>query len=132
MNTARLPAIALAVLFAVGCYYAAFGVVSILAGVLVGYQLWWLELLFALLCVWFGLKVFARVENHQKLNPRADRGERAIWRLAYRRGWKLKLEDILEGTLLNKNAALTALKSLEAKQQARLEPDGTWTLLEKS
>jgi hypothetical protein len=131
MNTTRLPALALAVLFAAGCYYAAFGVVSVVAGVLVGYQLWWLELSIALLCVWIGLKVFARVENHQNANPRADRGERAIWRLSYRKGWKLRLEEILEGTLLDENAALAALKSLEAKQQARLEPDGTWTLLDQ-
>jgi hypothetical protein len=76
--------------------------------------------------------VFARVENRQRFNPRADRGERAIWRLAYRRGWKLRLDDILEGTMLDENSALSALKSLEAKQQAKLEPDGTWTLLEKA
>jgi hypothetical protein len=131
MNTSRLPAIALAVLFAVGCFYAAFGVISIVAGVLIGYQLWWLELLIALICVWFGLQVFARVENRQNMNPRADRGERAIWRLAYRKGWRLKLEDILEGTLLDENAALAALKSLESKQQARFETDGTWTLLDQ-
>jgi hypothetical protein len=132
MNSSRLPAVALAVLFAVGCFYAAFGTISVLAGVKVGYQLWWLELLIAAASVWLGLKLFSRVENRQNGNPRADRGERAIWRLAYRKGWKLSLEDILEGTMLNENSALNALRSLEAKQQAKLEPDGTWTLLEQA
>jgi hypothetical protein len=131
MNSSRLPAIALTVLFAVGCFYAAFGTISALAGVKVGFQLWWLEVLIAAACVWLGLQVFARVENRQSFNPRADRGERAIWRLAYRKGWKLRLDDILEGTMLDENSALSALKSLEAKQQAKLESDGTWTLLEK-
>lgn len=132
MNSSKLPALALSVLFAVGCFYAAFGTISVLLGVKVGYQLWWLELIIAATCFWFGLQIFSRVENRQQLNPRIDRGERAIWRLAYRKGWKLSLEDILDGTMLDKNSALNALKSLEAKQQAKLEPDGTWTLLEKS
>ncbi len=131
MNSSKLPALALSVLFAVGCFYAAFGTISVLLGVKVGYQLWWFELLIAIFCVWFGLQIFSRVENRQQLNPRADRGERAIWRLAYRKGWKLSLEDILDGTMLDENSALNALKSLEAKQQAKLESDGTWTLLEK-
>jgi hypothetical protein len=130
MNSSRFPALALSVLFAVGCFYAAFGTISVLAGAKVGYQLWWLELLVAAVCVWLGLKVFARVENRQQANPRADRGERAIWRLAYRKGWKLSVTDILEGTMLDESSALNALRSLEAKQQAKLEPDGTWTLLE--
>jgi hypothetical protein len=130
MNPSRFPALALAVLFAIGCFYAAFGTISVLAGAKLGYQLWWLELLIAGFCVWLGLQVFARVQNRQQRNPRADRGERAIWRLAYRKGWKLKLEDILDGTMLDQNSALSALRSLEAKQQAKLESDGTWTLLE--
>jgi hypothetical protein len=130
MNSSRLPAIALSVLFAVGCFYAAFGTISVLAGATVGYRLWWLELLIAATCVWLGLQAFARVENRQQRHPRADRGERAVWRLAYRKGWKLSLADILEGTMLDEQAALNALKSLEAKQHAKLESDGTWTLLE--
>ncbi len=131
MNLRRLPALALSVLFAVGCFYAAFGTISVLAGVKVGFQLWWLEILIAAACIWLGLQVFARVENRQSTNPRADRGERAIWRLAYRKSWKLSLEDILAGTMLDENSALNALKSLEAKHQAKLEPDGTWTLLNR-
>ena len=131
MNSSKLPAIALSVLFAVGCFYAAFGTISLVAGAKMGYQLWWLEFLVAAVCVWLGLQVFSRAENRQSLNPRADRGERAIWRLAYRKGWRLKLEEILEGTMLDENSALKALSSLEAKQQAKLEPDGTWTLVEK-
>ncbi len=131
MNSSRIPAIAVAVLFAVGCFYAVFGTISVLAGAKVGYQLWWLELLIAAGFVWLGLQVFARVENRQNTNPRADRGERAIWRLAYRKGWKLSLEDVIQGTMLDENSALIALRSLEAKQQAKLELDGTWTLLEK-
>ena len=130
MNLSRIPAFALAILFAVGCYYATFGVISILAGAAVGYKLWWVELLIALLCVWFGLQTFTRVENRQQIAPRADRGERAIWRLAYRKGWKLSLEDITRGTMLNEVSALAALKSLESKNQVKLEPDGTWTLQE--
>jgi hypothetical protein len=132
MNSSRLPALALAVLFAVGCFYAAFGTVSVLAGAKMGYQLWWLELLIAGVSVRLGLQVFARVENRQQNNPRMDRGERAIWRLAYRKGWRLSLEDILTETMLNEQSALHALGSLEAKRQAKLESDGTWTLLEKT
>ncbi len=132
MNSRQFPAIALAVLFAVGCFYAAFGTISVLAGAKMGYQLWWLELLIAAVCVWLGLQLFSRIENRQDTNPRADRGERAIWRLAYRKGWKLSLGEILAGTMLDESSALSALKSLEAKHQAKLEPDGTWTLLEKA
>jgi hypothetical protein len=132
MNSSKLPALALAVLFAVGCFYAAFGLISVVAGVKVGYQLWWLEFFIATACVWLGLQVFSRVENRQNLNPRADRGERAIWRLAYRKGWKLSLEDLTQGTMLDEQSALAALKALEAKQQATLEPDGTWTLFEQA
>lgn len=130
MNLSRIPAFALAILFAVGCYYATFGVISILAGVVIGYKLWWLELVIACFCVWLGLQTFARVENRQQASPRSDRGERAIWRLAYRKGWKLSLEQITQGTMLDEASALQALKSLEEKQQATLEPDGTWTLQE--
>jgi hypothetical protein len=130
MNTLRIPAIVLAVLFAVGCYYAAFGVVSVFAGTVIGFKLWWTELLIACSCFWWGLQLFARVENKQRIAPRADRGERAIWRLAYRKGWKLSLEDITRGTMLNEVSALAALKSLESKNQAKLEPDGTWILQE--
>jgi hypothetical protein len=132
MNSSKLPALALSVLFAVGCFYAAFGTISVLAGVKVGYQLWWLELLIAIFCVWLGLQVFARLERRENVNPRADRGERAIWRLAYRKGWKLSLEEIVESTMLDNVSALNALRSLEAKQQAKLESDGTWTLLEQA
>ena len=130
MNISRIPVFALAILFAIGCFYAAFGIVSIVAGAVVGYKLWWLELLVAGFCVWLGIKVFGFLEARQIIKPRLESNERAIWRLAYRKGWNLKLVEIVDSTPLDEASALAALQSLVAKAQARLEPDGTWTLLE--
>ncbi len=70
--------------------------------------------------------MFARVE---KTTLTTDHAERAIWRLAYRKGWNLNFKEILANTMLDEPTALNALKSLEQKQQVKLEPDGTWTLL---
>jgi hypothetical protein len=132
MNTSRLPVLALALLFAAGCYYAAFGAISLLAGALVGYRLWWLELLVAGFCAWFGIVIFGFLERRQLAKPALESNERAIWRLAYRKGWSLKLEEIVNSTLLDEASALEALQSLASKVQAKLEPDGSWTLLDQT
>jgi hypothetical protein len=78
-----------------------------------------------LVTVWF-----SRLQSKQSSTPRADRGERAIWRLSYRRGRELSLEQIVSGTLLDEVAALSALRSLEAQGQAEQLEDGRWRLLE--
>jgi DNA-binding MarR family transcriptional regulator len=89
-----------------------------------------LEFVMAVLAAFAVLAWFGRVEARQGSNPRLDRGERAIWRLSYRQGKILTLEQILEFTLLDESTVLATLRQLEAKGEAQLEPDGRWRLLE--
>jgi hypothetical protein len=124
------PAVILALCVAVGFYYAAFAVISITSGVLWGSRLWGVEFVVALLAAWAVLVWFGRLETRQSSNPRLDRGERAIWRLSYRQGNVLTLEQIQEFTLLDESTVLATLRRLEAKGEAQLEPDGSWRLLE--
>ena len=120
----------IAVCVAVGFGYAAFGVVTALTNILVGARLWVLEVGVGVLAAWATLVWMQRLQTRQTSSPRLDRGERAIWRLSYRRGNLLALEEIVRETLLDEGAALAALRSLEAQGQARLEDDGRWRLLE--
>ncbi len=112
----------------IGFGYATLGVLSIIGTNKLGFALWWLEPLIAvavgLICFWLCTKVATRQTN----SPILSRGERAIWRLAYRRGWELSLEEILQNTMLEQSAALAALQKLEATGQAvQLEPN-RWKL----
>jgi hypothetical protein len=123
-------AIALGLLVGLGFGYAAFGVVTILSNVIVGQRLWWLEWSFGLVVAALVAVLFSRAQARQVSTPRADRGERAIWRLSYRRGRELSLEQIVSETLLDEASALSALRSLEAQGQAMPLEDGRWRLLE--
>ncbi len=69
-----------------------------------------------------------KIVIRQNKSPITNRGERAIWRLAYRQGWELSLDQILAETMLEENAALTALHELETKGQAVLIAPKTWKL----
>ena len=124
------PAVIVALCVAVGFYYAAFAVISIASSVVWGSRLWGLEFVVALLAAWAVLAWFGRVETRQGSNPRLDRGERAIWRLSYRQGNVLTLEQIQEFTLLDQSTILATLRQLETKGEAQLEADGSWRLLE--
>ncbi len=123
-------AIVLGLLVGLGFGYAAFGLVTVITNVIVGQQLWWLEWGFALIAAALVAVWFSRLQSRQLVAPRMDRGERAIWRLSYRRGRELSLEQITSGTLLDEVAALSALQSLEAQGQAERLEDGRWRLLE--
>jgi hypothetical protein len=149
------PAVIVALCVGVGFYYGMFAVISIASDnfwhfkllgntivindirhgttsvfSLLGSRLWLPELLVALLAAWAVIAWFGRVETRQRSNPRLDRGERAIWRLSYRRGNVLTLEQIQEFTLLDESTILATLRRLETKGEASLEPDGSWRLLE--
>jgi hypothetical protein len=123
-------AIVLGLLVGLGFGYAAFGLVTVITNVIVGQQLWWLEWGFALIVAALVAVWFSKLQSRQSSTPRADRGERAIWRLSYRRGRELSLEQITSGTLLDEVAALSALQSLEAQGQAERLENGRWRLLE--
>ena len=124
------PAVVVALCVGVGFYYAAFAIISISSSVLWGSRLWGLEFVVALLAAWAVIAWFGRLETRQRSNPRLDRGERAIWRLSYRQGNVLTLEQIQEFTLLDESTILATLCRLETKGEAQLEPDGSWRLLE--
>jgi hypothetical protein len=124
------PAVIVALCVGVGFYYAAFAVISIASNVLWGSRLWGVEFLVALLAAWAVIAWFGRLETRERSNPRLDRGERAIWRLSYRQGNVLTLEQIQEFTLLDENTVLATLRRLETKGEAQLEADGSWRLLE--
>jgi hypothetical protein len=124
------PAVVVALCVGVGFYYAAFAVISISSSVLWGSRLWGLEFVVALLAAWAVIAWFGRVETRERSNPRLDRGERAIWRLSYRQGNVLTLEQIQEFTLLDESTVLATLRRLETKGEAQLEADGSWRLLE--
>ena len=124
------PAVIVALCVGVGFYYAAFAVVSISSSVMWGSRLWGVEFVVALLAAWAVLAWFSRLETRQGSNPRLDRGERAIWRLSYRQGNVLTLEQIQEFTLLDASTVLVTLRRLESKGEAQLEADGSWRLLE--
>lgn len=123
-------AIALGLLVGLGFGYAAFGLVVVLSNVIVGQRLWWLEWGFGLVVAALVTIQFSRLQSRQSSTPRADRGERAIWRLSYRRGRTLSLDQIVSETLLDEAAALAALRNLEAQGQAEPLEDGRWRLLE--
>jgi hypothetical protein len=124
------PAVIVALCVGVGFYYAAFAVISITSNVLWGSRLWGVEFVVAVLAAWAVLAWFGRLETRERSNPRLDRGERAIWRLSYRQGNVLTLEQIQEFTLLDESTVLATLRRLETKGEASLEPDGSWRLLE--
>jgi hypothetical protein len=119
----------LAVCVGIGFGYATLGLVSLVSSTVWGARLWWLEVTVALIASMLVARSFLGVQNRQTGEPRVDRGERAIWRLSYRRGQVLSLEQIVQETLLDEGSALAALRSLEAQGQARLEDDGRWRLL---
>jgi hypothetical protein len=117
--------IALSSAVGIGFGYATFGVLSLLG---LGWQLWWLEPSMAIIV---GISCFMLCQNiasKQNQAPITNRGERAIWRLAYRKGWELSLEQILAETMLSESAAIAALQKLEHQGQAIMTKANTWRL----
>jgi hypothetical protein len=113
----ELPWVLVSAALGIGFGYATYGVLSLFKLGL-GFVFWWLEPVVALLV---GVACFLwcrQIASRQTNSPVLSRGERAIWRLAYRRGQDLSLTQITEETLLEESAALTALRSLEAQGQA--------------
>ncbi len=110
----------------IGFGYATLGVLSLLGTTQLGWQLWWLEPSVGLGA---GLVCFAICQKAAGQPSQAhNRGERAIWRLAYRRGWELSLEQILAETMLEESAARSTLQNLEQKGQAVLTAPNKWRL----
>jgi hypothetical protein len=109
----------------IGFGYATFGTLSLIG---LGWQLWWLEPMVALIV---GITCFTICQNialRQNQSPVTNRGERAIWRLAYRKGWEVSLEQILSETMLSESAAIAALHQLELNGQAVQIASNTWRL----
>ncbi len=126
----RLPALAVSAALGVGCGYACLGVLSIVGTNVLGYRLWWLEVLVALAAGVGTYAAFTGTERRQAARPRGDRGTRAIWRLAFRKGFELSLEQIVAETLLDEGSALATLRELEASGQAQALPEGNrWRLI---
>jgi hypothetical protein len=126
----RLPALAVAVALGVGCGYACLGVLSMVGTNVLGFRLWWLEVLVALAAGVGTYAAFSGAERRQGSQPRGDRGTRAVWRLAFRKGFELSLEQIVAETLLDEGAALAALRELEASGQAQALPEtNRWRLI---
>ena len=123
MNTAW---IILSSAVGIGFGYATFGVLSLLR---LGWQLWWLEPLTALAMGIFCFILCQNIATRQNQAPITNRGERAIWRLAYRKGWELSLEQILTETMLSESAARAALNQLEQSGQAVQTTTNSWRLL---
>ncbi len=110
----------------IGFGYATLGILSILGTKQLGWQLWWLEPSVGLAA---GLICFMACQKAgDQPSQTHDRGERAIWRLAYRRGWELSLEQILAETMLEESTARATLKDLEQKGQAVPTAPNTWRL----
>jgi hypothetical protein len=124
----KLPAIAVSLVLGIGFGYATLGVLSIIGSANLGFRLWWLEWLVGGAAGVGTYLIFSRLETRQTSQPRDDRGERAILRLAYRKGTELSLEEITRETLLDEGAALNALRELEGKGQAVALPGNRWRL----
>ena len=124
----KLPAIAVSLVLGIGFGYATLGVLSIIGSANLGFRLWWLEWLVGGAAGFGTYLIFSKLEARQTMQPRDDRGERAILRLAYRKGMELSLEEITRETLLDEGAALSALRELEGQGQAVALPGNRWRL----
>lgn len=125
----KWPALAVSGVMGIGFGYATLGVLSIIGSANLGYRLWWLEWLVGGAAGVGTYVIFSKLEARQTSQPRDDRGERAILRLAYRSGMELSLEEITRETLLDEGAALSALRELERKGQAVALPGNRWRLV---
>ena len=110
----------------IGFGYATLGVLSVLGTTRLGWQLWWLE---PSVGIGAGLVCLLLCQKAAGQSSQAhNRGERAIWRLAYRRGWELSLEQILAETMLEESTARATLQDLEQKGQAVPTAPNRWRL----
>jgi hypothetical protein len=128
----KLPALAVSAAFGIGFGYATLGVLSIIGTNVLGYQLWWLEVLIAVIAGLITFRIFRGIVERQSQAPRADSDRRAIWRLSYRKGAELTLEQIVRETMLEEGTALRALRELERDGQAECLGENRWRLVMKS
>ncbi len=121
----------LAVCVGMGFGYAAFGMVSIFTNAYVGARSVFLEIAVAIAAATLALVLLIRLRNATDGLSGMQRAERAIWRLAHRRGGVVSLHDIEQNTLLDNGAAQTVLKSLAEKNEATQLADGRWKISSK-
>ncbi len=126
--TKKLPWLLVSSAVGIGFGYATLGTLSIIGSTRLGLTFWWLEPLIAIVVGILSFTLCQKVATQQQNQPITHRGERAIWRLAYRKGWEVTLEQILQETMLEESAALTALQELERKGQAKLLESNRWLL----
>jgi protein-S-isoprenylcysteine O-methyltransferase Ste14 len=127
----NIPALAVSIALGIGCGYATLGILSIIGTTALGYRLWWLEVLMAVVVGVLTLWAFSKIANRQTQTPRANSDQRAIWRLAYRKGFELSLEQVVRDTMLNEGTALNALRQLEQNGQAEFLGENRWRLITK-
>jgi hypothetical protein len=127
----NVPALAVSIALGIGCGYATLGVLSIIGTTTLGYRLWWLEVLTAVTVGVLTFWVFSRISSAQTKAPRANSDQRAIWRLAYRKGFELTLEQVVRDTMLEEGTALNALRQLEQNGQAEFLGENRWRLIAK-
>jgi hypothetical protein len=121
--------VALSTAVGLGFGYATLGVLSIIGTKQLGWQLWWLEPVVALGVGLFCFMLCGQVAQAQLNTPNTNRGERAIWRLVYRkRTCEVSLEQIITETMLEEGAALNALRELETKGLAVMTAPNLWLL----
>jgi hypothetical protein len=129
MTKAPLQGWFLAICAGIGFGYATLGVIHITLGQVWGRRLWWLELLLVLGTTALVLWLFGRTTTQQDQAPRGDRGQRAILRLAYRRGNILSMPEIVAETLLDEGSALATLHHMREHGQAEQLNDGSWRVI---
>ncbi len=125
----NIPALAVSIGLGIGFGYATLGVLSIIGTNLLGYRLWWLEVLIGVIVAVLVVRGFSKISSNQTLAPRAQSDQRAIWRLAYRKGSELSLDQIVRDTMLNEGTALTALRHLEQRGEAEFLGENRWRLI---
>jgi hypothetical protein len=114
---------------ALGFSYAAYLVAVAFGGLALGYRLWPLEYAVAAAVGYGVFLLAARVEEKHESGLRPDLAQRAIERLAYRRGNVVTVESVARETLLDEPGALHALERMVSAGAAERHGDGEYRIL---
>ncbi|HEX2863940.1 MAG TPA: hypothetical protein VHN99_05185 [Deinococcales bacterium] len=128
MNGPQAPRLLLAVPVTLAFWFAAFGLVSMLAGPREGLTLWPLEVLAGLAAGAGAYALFNRVQAGTAASPRHGTAERTVQRLAYRRGAVLSLDLVARETFLDDLSAAQTLQGMVRDGLAERLDDGTYRI----
>lgn len=129
MNAPVLPRWLLVAPVTLAFWFAAFGLVSMAAGPREGLALWPLEVLAGLAAGLAAFMLFGRVQSHAAGDPRPGTAERAVQRLAYRRGRELSVALVAQETFLDELTAAQTLQGMVRSGAAEALPDGRYRIL---